>query len=428
MVLLSSLSCATAKPLVVTQAPAIESGRPDAHAAPHATVRFYDTFWHALDDLNVQAAWIIAESAEQRSLADAIEAFLAGRSAEADSIVRPLLTARDRQVRKAARITYGAILTAAGDWSRLSAYADSAGKQERDAAGVETWAPAFKNISTSIAFADSVSRLPLTRSTTGVAMLQVRINGVKRRFWLDTGSSITILTASVADAAHVAAIGGDTLELVSSVGRMGTRAAVIKSLTLGGVTVSNAPAMIVSDKALEVRRENTGMLPEPVDGVIGFDLIRMLDLTVDDANGQIILRKPVPRTDDPHHPRNLAWFGVPIVTLLSERGTTIHMLLDTGAEETFGAPGLARKSGARWREAERRTVRGFGGAVTESGIVIPSTRLFLGNVPLTIERVFIYNPVYPTMFTLDGTLGAEIGRGGSLRIDMTNGRVDVSGG
>lgn len=428
--LLSLVSCLTPKPLLITAPPAVEASRANARDAPHAAVRFYDTFWHALSDGNLQSAWILAESSEQRRLADGIEAFLDGRNAQADSTVVPLLTARDRQVRNAARITYGAILTADNDWSRLAAYVDSAkpdARDSRDAAGVETWAPAFKGLSTTITFAESASSAPLTRSTTGVTMIPVSVNGVKRLFWLDTGSSITILTSEVADASGAAGIGGDTLELVSSVGRLATRAAVVRSLKLGGVTVTNAPAMIVSNEALQVREANTGMPPQPIDGVIGFDLIRLLDLTIDDPRGHVIIRKPVTRALDANHPRNLAWFGVPIVTLLTTTGSAVHMLLDTGAEETFGTPGMARKSNAHWREAERRTVQGFGGTTTESGIVIPSVRLFLGDVPLLFERIFLYDAKYPTIFTLDGTLGADAGRGSVVRIDMTNGRFDISG-
>ena len=420
-------ACASTKPLLVTAPAAVVAGSTRARNVPTPRIRFYADFWYALRELSLQDAWIIAESKDQRSLADAMEAFFAGRNTEADSIAMQLLSARGREVREAARVTHGAILTSEGDWSRLAAYADSAGRENRDAAGVETWAPAFKGVATSILFADSVTSVPLTRSLTGVAMIPVTINGVKRHFWLDTGSSITILTESVARDARIAGFGRDTLELVSSVGRLATHAAVVRSLKLGSLIVSNAPAMIVRDEALEVRESFAGMPPLPIDGVIGFDLIRKLDVTIDDAARRVVIRKPVPATGQ-LGPRNLVWFGVPIVTLLAEDGTPVHMLLDTGAEETFGTASLATKSNAHWRAAERRTVRGFGGTKTESGIVIPSVHLFLGDVSLSFQRIFLYQANYPTIFNLDGTLGSDAGRGGTLRIDMTNGRLEVSGG
>lgn len=415
------------RPLVVTAPPAVEAARPDRRHAPRPAVRFYRNYWDALADLNVQSAWIVAESSEQRTLADAIESFLGGRNDEADSTVSTVLGAKDAEVRKAARITYSAILTSDGKWPRLAAYADSASREIRDAAGVESWAPAFRNVSTKIDFQDTLSTLPLTHSITGVAIIPVIVNGIKRHFWLDTGTSITILAASVAKDARVAGIGSDTLELVSSVGRVSTRAAILDSLKLGHVSITHAPAMIVSDAALEVREADSGMPPVPVDGVIGFDMIRALDLTIDDIDDVVTIRKPTIRAVDDSHPRNLSWFGVPIVTLLSENGSAIHLLLDTGAEQTFGTPGMARKSHADWRAAERRTVQGFGGRKIETGVVIPSVRLYLGDTPLVFKRIFLYEVKYPTIFKLDGTLGADVGHGEVMRIDMSNGRLDISG-
>src|SRR6185437_818864 len=150
--LVATTACIRPKPLVITARPVVEASQPHPGDAPHAAIRWYNTFWKALADINVQAAWIVADGSEQRKLADAIEDFLGGNNAAADSTVVPLLSAKDSVVRNAARITYGAILTAEGDWTRLAFYADSAKSESRDAAGVETWASAFKGVSTSISF------------------------------------------------------------------------------------------------------------------------------------------------------------------------------------------------------------------------------------------------------------------------------------
>jgi hypothetical protein len=114
------------------------------------------------------------------------------------------------------------------------------------------------------------------------------------------------------------------------------------------------------------------------------------------------------------------------VTLRTENGVPVHLALDTGSEETFGTRALVIKTGAGWTPAERRRVRGFGGAVVEPGLVMRKARLFLGTVPVEFEDVFLYVAQYPTLFALDGTLGNDVARGGVLRIDMTNGRVDVA--
>jgi hypothetical protein len=163
-----------------------------------------------------------------------------------------------------------------------------------------------------------------------------------------------------------------------------------------------------------------------VDGILGIDIIRHLDLTIDDAQSQVIIRKPVRRPVDRTNPRNLFWFGVPIVTLLSERGIPLHFSLDTGAEETYGVRTVVAKAGTRVVQAERRMVNGFGTTVSEPGLVVPRMRLFVDGVPLLFQRVFLYNARYPTIFDLDGTLGSDVGRGGTVRIDMTNGRFEVT--
>lgn len=427
---LAATGCVHRRPLELSEPTRVAAERP-GHRAPTPAVRWYNDFWHAIADGNVKVAWILAESRDERRFAEALQAMFDGDQPTAESTLTSLLHSRDTVVSDAARLAYGALLSSDGRWPRLASFADSATRLLPDQAGIESWAPAFRTVNSSVQFSDSVITLPLTRSVTGAPVVPVTINGVVRHFWLDTGSSITIVSSDVATACQLKETIRDTLQLLTSVGRLPARPTVVRSMRIGGAIVTDAPAMIVDAAALRLRSDNlsgaAARQPDPIDGVIGFDVIRTLDLTVDDVRHRVTIRKPVLlKAAKSNRPRNLMWFGVPIVTLLSESGAPVHLALDTGAEETFGTPSLVTKTGAHWAPAERRNVRGFGGSTVERGIVVPNVRLFLNDVPVSLERLFLYEAQYPTIFALDGTLGADVGRGGVMRIDMTNGRLDVS--
>lgn len=470
--IVANVACAP-RPYVVTEPPRVAAER-TREDAPRRVLQWYNDFWRAIANVNIPVAWTLAESREERTFAEALQSLQDGEMAEADSTLVPLLNGTDTLVRRAARVTYGALLSSQSEWGKLAAVApflngvdtvvDTTlrvgvtppnrihGLASRDAAGVASWAPAFASARTTVVFANTVVVLPFSRAMTGVPVIEVRVNGVVKHFWLDTGSSISILSSSVATECAVNPVGSDTLELLTAVGRIPARPAIVRALRVGSIAFDVLPAMIVDTANLQLRAtpgaseiglgrgsaevHRPGSVSGPpsalapvstrVDGILGIDIIRHLDLTIDDAQSQVIIRKPVQRPVDRTNPRNLFWFGVPIVTLLSERGIPLHFSLDTGAEETYGVRTVVAKARTRVVQAERRMVNGFGTTVSEPGLVVPRMRLFVDGVPLLFQRVFLYNARYPTIFDLDGTLGSDVGRGGTVRIDMTNGRFEVT--
>jgi len=434
---LIGLAACLAHPVVVTE-PARVIAEPPSRSAPSREVQWYRDYWRALLTLNVPVAWTLAETPEQRQLAEAIQAVADGSLSDADSIASPLAFSKDTLIRSAARLTVDAVRSARGDWLSLASWRDDglrdgAVADATDHAGVENWALAFRRVGVTApveVWGGTDEMLPLRRSPRGIPMVPVRVNGVVRYFWLDTGSSISILSPSVAAEAGVRG-DRDTLELVTAAGRLPAVAAVVDSLQIGSLTLRRAPAMVIAASDFTMRSGSDKATIEPsyrIDGVIGFDIISKIDLTIDDQHGSVFVRRPIVRTTPGKgRPRNLLWFGVPIVTLVSEHGAPLHFSLDTGAEETYGTRTLVAKGGVRGVTAERRLVNGFGVSVSEPGVVVPRVRLYLDETPLVFQRVFLYEAQYPTMFEVDGTLGSDVGRGGWLRIDMRNGRVEVGG-
>jgi hypothetical protein len=418
----------TPRPFVVTQPAHIAVERSGSSETPHPAVAWDTSFWHATTTLNFPVAWAVASTREERQLIDGLQLMFDGRLGDADSTIQPLLLAEDTLVRHAARVAYDVLLSSTAEWQRLARFATSSPEVLRDAAGVEAWAPAFSAVRSRIEFDDTVSTLPLLRASTGVPVVTIRVNGILKRFWIDTGSSITILSAPVAAECGVVPVTSDTLESLTSVGRMAARPAVVASIQLGGVALTDIPAMIVDSTALTLRPGNglgAAAASLNIDGILGFDVIQRLDLTIDDIREQVVVRRPVAQSGRGQQPRNLLWFGLPIVKVLSERGVPIYLSLDTGAEETYGTGTLITKTKTRAVQAERRMVNGFGKSTREQGVIVPKLRLFLGRTPLLFQRLFLYSAQYPTIFELDGTLGADVGRGGVVRIDMTNGRFEI---
>jgi predicted aspartyl protease len=375
--------------------------------------------------------------AERRLLA-ALSLAVVGSDAADSALAETLRVADDTIVRRVARLALTATLQYRGKWEALAALPPADGDPARYAAAssdsiaaaldaadakasVEAWARAYRGTPEARYHFPSVPVvLPLSLSPNGTPVVPVKVNGREFLFWLDTGSSLTILSSEVAAAAGVAPLGSDTLEIVTATGRVAARAALLSSLALGGMTASDAPAVIVDDALLSLPARG-GFAASRVDGIVGFDIIRRMDLELDYAASTATIRQP--STPDPRRAaaRNLFWLGYPMVRLIGPNGRPVHFALDTGADETYAALSLLAKTGTRAVRAERRRVSGFGQSLNLRGEVIPRMRMTLRDTPLIFERMFVYVTDYPTLFVLDGTLGGDVGAGGVVRIDMTNG-------
>lgn len=157
-----------------------------------------------------------------------------------------------------------------------------------------------------------------------------------------------------------------------------------------------------------------------IDGVIGFDIISRLDVRIDYVKRRVTLGKPI-TTALPRTGRNLFWVGTPIVRLVTARGVPLHFNLDTGAQETYSTEGLVAKTKVKTFLAERRLVGGFAGLKIVQGRFVDRIQLTMAGQPLLFRKLLIFAPAYSSFVSLDGILGSDIGKGGVVRIDATNG-------
>jgi clan AA aspartic protease (TIGR02281 family) len=389
-------------------------------------------FWSALAELRPITAGELAKTPSQRQFALALDDMMSGRMARADTEFASLRnTADDSLLRSGARVAYSAVLQYEENWAALALLPPLAAQPgAADLAGVERWAESFRTVgSKQFEFPGRAVLLPLTLSAAGTPMIPVRIKGRDFHFWLDTGSSMTIISSDVAAALDIVPLNSDTLEMVSATGRVRALPTVLDRVDLGQVIVRNATAMIVNEKQMEMREvPRSEGEPEKIDGIIGFDIIHRMDVEIDINTQRVRLRDPALRRNDDPSSRNLFWLGVPVVRALSVNGMSLHFGLDTGAQQTFGTETLFDRLDVQMSKTESRQLGGLAGVASLRTAVLHRLDLSIRDRPLFLQELLIYAPVYKTLVSLDGVFGADVIRLGVVRIDATNGVFSVNEG
>jgi hypothetical protein len=202
------------------------------------------------------------------------------------------------------------------------------------------------------------------------------------------------------------------------------RAVFIDSVRFGPMLARGISAALVSGNSLRLdRREVKGVTTSvEIDGVIGTDLLRYLDIVIDAGAGTITVRRP---RWDPHAVRNLFWVGYPVVRLVTSDGNPVLFGLDTGAEGSFITTSLLRKLPDTKVAMRRLTLGGLGMGEIVTQWIARDVALSDGDYAVILRNV----PVAPerrwTFVTFDGVIGSDVALSSRMHLDFLNGVFDV---
>ena len=390
-------------------------------------------FWSDVATLDVTSAERSARSMDERTFVRALRTLMGGEP-DGAAVVFALLRNRavDPALRARARVGLTMALSWNSDWegiARLASVVDSAEEARTDPrrlqAGVERWARAFAGYPpANITVPDYAVTVPLRRSIFGTPVITVKINGREHDFWLDTGASMTLLSTEVAIATGVKLASTDSLALGVVSGHIDARAIYIDSLAIGPVTAHGLTAAVVSPNVLRLdRRVENGMSRSiPIDGVIGTDLLRHMDITIDAGVGTITIRRPRP---DKRAVRNLFWIGFPVIRLVTRDGVPVVFGLDTGAEGTYVTPALLRKLPRTSVAARRGSLNGLGTERQQTEWVAREIALSDGGHAIALRNTPVAPEHHWTFVTFDGMIGSDVALASRFHLDFVNGVFDV---
>ena len=413
-------------PYVPARPPAgVGEAVPDATAVPESSPVFNAAeYWDALTVLNLSALRNTAAGDAQIGFARGMSMLSDGDAEAAErAFIAGSEQPSDVNVGIASQIMLATTLLYEHKWAELRSFSFSPHLSRSDReiiSDYQRWGFAFANTEQQrMSMAVDSVLMPLRVSAFGTPMIRLRINGKQYDFWLDTGSSITVLNSDVAEEVGAAILSSEKLAVRTFAGSAPVKAAFVRRIQIGPVLLENTPAVVVdaSHMALNPFPERSQISRTRIDGIIGWDTIRQLDLSLDYASGLILIRRPQRREYSPH---NLTWLGKPFVEVRTKRGETLHFTLDTGAQGSFLNALALDKTGAASVSSEG-VVFGIAGTGKRADKMIRSLPLEFGGQAVRLDGVMLYGPAYSGMINCDGILGSDISRYGTIRIDATNG-------
>ena len=393
---------------------------------------FSDEYWRAIADLDLVASRITARGEPEVAFAEAVASLAAGDYEQAaNAFLAMSLQTTDLPVAAASQAMLATTLMQQHKWEALRDLLVTLPVPSVDQPIVlelALWGKAFAGIEPQvITFPREPALLRLGVSALGTPTIRVRINGKEYQFWLDTGATLTVLSSSVAADAGIDALGQETMRVGTFTGSAAVRPAVLKRMEIGPIVITNSPAMIMDASLMRVRGSSDQGVPWAglsIDGIIGWDIIQRLAISMDFDSGKIVLQQPENLGIRGTSAQNLVWVGKPFVQVRTTLGETVQFALDTGAQSTFVNEAVVKKVRAATSYPDARV---FGIAATGGQMVrlVPKLRLEVGGRSLLMSDLIIYTRPSSGLVESDGILGSDIGRFGRVIIDATNGIFSI---
>ena len=398
----------------------------DSH--PFESPRSVDDYWGAVAEFDLTTLLSVARTQPEIMFAQALTLFAGREYGKAERVFSTLSTSEeDASVAMMSKEMLAMTLLYEQKWSALR---DLSYKWKLSAADIKNipalqWGRAFADIEpTTINFSDRPATLPLEITAVGTPTIQVLINGKEFQFWLDTGSSMTVVSSRVASAAGIAIVGGDKLVVSTFAGAAPVRPAVLTTLELGPIFLTNSPAIVMDAALMQVKRttdDSGGTMI--VDGIIGWDIIRQLDVTMNYRDRSITLRRPR-KMRVRASSQNLTWVGTPLVTVRARAGRDMHFTLDTGAQASFVDGGVLQITGTSSTYSNTRAY-GIGQQSGNRARVVKGLNLEINGRSLPTNELIVYDQPSAGPVTCDGILGSDLAQFGTIRIDASNGVFSI---
>jgi predicted aspartyl protease len=239
----------------------------------------------------------------------------------------------------------------------------------------------------------------------GNVYLPVTVNGVSANYVADSGANLSTISQSEATRLQLEILTTDAKLQGITGQKINFSLAVAHEIRLGTATLKNVVFIVVADT-----QEPFVELPAGKRAILGLPVLLALKTISWKPDGEFSFGEPVLATGT--NAPNLCFDGNFVATRVNVSGSSIYMILDTGATHTVLWPKFAKHFShliLTDGKSESHKMTGVDGTKNIESVVIPSLHVEVGGFPVELK---------PAHVLLQTTTGPSDYYGGNLGIDL----------
>ncbi|MFC2120138.1 retroviral-like aspartic protease family protein [Bacteroidota bacterium] len=249
---------------------------------------------------------------------------------------------------------------------------------------------------------NSTLNIPYKPNRVGTPIIEVKVNGKKYRFWVDTGCGMTVLSLKTAKECNIKQNSSiSTIAKAATGYSVNTTPGLIDSLSIDNLKVYNHHCIIFASKNLEFKILGIRLLK--IDGIIGWNLLQEFDVTINDKTKTLSLATSINNEKE----ENFFWWSKPLIACTDSVGQSLLFFIDTGASKAgLYEPFLDKIDTSNAIKRNTRMVS-VGGLRKIRSYMFPNIKLNTGGQTLILENVSTLPSNTNGLFEIDGVLGMK---------------------
>lgn len=247
-----------------------------------------------------------------------------------------------------------------------------------------------------------------------VPSVDVVINGRRKRFMIDTGTTEMMIFASCAEECGISSIVADSIQTASA--SIPSRVGLLREMSIGKLSAKNLPVYVEKDESA-FRTLISSLWGNSIDGTIGWRVLRSCAVTFDLRNERLIV---APSQHDSSKEKNFFFLDLPVVRMRSNNGRSLLMFFDNGAEFSSAQPRMLDRCPELETSPSFFIFSGAGGKRREFGRRILQLDIRWKDNIFRFEGMPVIPMDLDVLAAFDGSIGADLLMKGVVRMDYPN--------